>query len=490
MAAARSALFDAPFHLRPADGPRTRVIERLRVHGEPIDFRELCLRAVSPETRILVMDLDRTVHLGQNMGELLGWEIVAHLGYGPSYLDELEPTRGGGRVFFAPGRLLASMKYLAIGARLWGPPGLYYFLWGKMAWHASALRRRAFLRFGPEAVRAVQRVPQHALLHQIASLPRATVRELAMRVFRRYAGDQTIDGEDIAWLRARCPGIRIVISSASPRPVVEAAGEALGVDAVVCTEVEEDDEAATAPCDLSRMGRPSGAPRRISRPSRQRINAGPAKLAELTARFPELLDPAVESVGITDTGYGEDHSWTELFRTVIDVNSSAPFSPVVGASSPTRVIHSVALRTRRERDGGALDPRRGEVSGPELDLSQRELEDRLGPLADDVEALAWDLEACEHELVADRARARQELCALDPELETTVERYNAGDGHSRTAALSALERLLDMRRALAARVVEIERPISARAYALTVALERARERILRSTAMPTVVHAA
>lgn len=479
MSAARSALFAAPT-IRHGAGPRTRVVDRLRVHGAPIDFRELCQRVVAPETRVLVMDLDRTVHLAQNMGELLGWEICAHLGYGPAYLDELEPTRGGGRMFFAPRRPLAMLKYLAVGASLWAPPGLFYFVWGKLAWRASSLRRRAFLRFGPEAVRAVQRIPQHALLHQIASLPRAVVRELALRVYRRYAGDQTIERADLEWLRARCPGIKIVISSASPRPIVEAIGDALGVDTVICSEVEEDEVSWTAPCDLSRMGRPSGAPRRISRPSRQSINAGPAKLAALVARFPELLDPEVESVGITDTGYGEDHSWTELFRTVVDVNSGAPFPPIVDASSPTRVIHSVALRTRRERDSDAPDRRRSQTPRLDLDLSARDLEERLGPLADEVEALAQDLEASEQRLASARASARADLCGLDPELEAAVERYNGGDA----SALAVLERLLARRSLLAARVVGIERPISERAYALTVALERAREQILREPAAP------
>lgn len=484
MSAARSALFAAP-SVRGGEGPRTRIVSRLRVHGEPIDFRELCLRAVPVDTKILVMDLDRTVHLGQNMGELLGWEICAHLGYGPRYLSELEPQRGTGRMFFSFERPREVLRYLALGAKLWGPPGLFYFVWGKLAWRASALRRRAFLRFGPEVVRAVQRIPQHALLHQLASLGRAEARELAERVLRRYRGDQCIEREDLEWLRARCPGIKIVISSASPRVIVEAAGAALGVDAVVCTEVEEDDEASSAPCDLSRMGRPSGQPRRISRPSRQRINAGPAKLAELRARFPELDDPNVESVGITDTGYGEDHSWTELFRTLIDVNSTAPFPPIVDADSPTRVIHSVALRTRRERDG--QDQKR--KPRLELDLGHADLEERLGPMADEVESLARDVDACERSLSAARDAAHRDLCALDPELEIAVDRYNEG----RVGALADLEHLLERRRVLAGRVIEIERPLSERAYALTVALERARAQILvepKPPVAPPVVQAA
>jgi hypothetical protein len=50
--------------------PRIRAVEHLVLHREPISFRELCQRAVPEETRYLILDLDRTVHLGRNMGEL------------------------------------------------------------------------------------------------------------------------------------------------------------------------------------------------------------------------------------------------------------------------------------------------------------------------------------------------------------------------------------------------------------------------------------
>lgn len=488
MAAARSALFSGPgshkqARVAGADATtHTRVVERLRVHGAPVDFRELCLRAVSPSTRVVVLDLDRTIHLGRNMGELLGWEIVAHLGYGPEYLDAIEPQRGPGRMHFEPTRPLSTLRYLAVGSALWAPPGLFYFVWGKLASRAAGLRRLAFKRFGPEAVRAVQLIPQHALLHQIASLPRAVVRELAARVFNRYRDDQTIDREDIAWLRARCPGVKVVISSASPRPIVEVVAEALGVDAIACSEVEEPDtgadEFASAPCDLSRMGRPSGAPRRISRPSRQFINAGPAKVEALVRRFPELLDDAIESVGITDTGYGEDHSWSDLFRTLVDVNSSTPFPPIVAATSPTRAVHSAQLLTRRERESRAhgeswLDPRRGEPR-PELDLSSIELVRQLGPMVAEIEQHTRALEAVSALLGQARDEARRDLLAIEPEIERTVERYNAADDSERVELLEQLSRLLDRRRAQAAKIVEVERPLSQRAYALTVALERAR----------------
>ncbi len=484
MSAPRSALFGLDRDLQGAgDAPPTQAVSRFCVHEAPLDFRELCLRAVSPRTRVLVIDLDRTIHLGRNMGELLGWEIVAHLGYGPAYLDELEPLRGVGRLFLAPKRPLATVRYLGIGASLWASPGLFYFWWGKLAFHRASLRRRAFRRFGPEPVRAVQRVPQHALLHQIAALPSATVRELADRLLARHAAEQTIDAADIAWLRARCPDVRVVISSASPRPIAEAAGALLGVDAVVCTELDETEERAAAPCDLSPRGRPRGAPLRISRQSRQRINAGPAKLAALLARFPELADPDVESVGVTDTGYGEDHSWTELLGTVVDVNSDAPFSPVVARGARARAIHSASLLTRRERDARArgeawLDPRRHAAARVACDLSRREIEARLGPLADELDSLARALEGCEAELSSAREAARRALVGLEPAIDSAVDDYNAASPERRPAMLAELRRVLDERAALEARIVRIERPLSERAYALVVALERARAKAL------------
>jgi hypothetical protein len=493
--ATRSALFSAELE-RPAardDAPRTRPVAHFRVHDGPLDFRELCLRAVPTTTRVLVLDLDRTIHLGRNIGELLGWEICAHLGYGPSYLREQEATRGLGRVFLDFGRPRALLRYLGVGAQLWAQPGLFYFLWGKLAWHTDALRKRAFLRFGPEPIRAVQRVPQHALLHQIAALPGTVVRELAGRVLARHAPDQVVDAADVAWLRARCPGIKIAISSASPRAVVEAAGALLGVDAVLCSELEETDERACAPCDLS-PGRPRGAPERISRATRQRINAGPAKLDALRARFPELADPRTESVGITDTGYGEDHSWTELFRTVIDVNSDAPFPPIVTAGSPTRAIHSAELRTRKERDAHAEgeqapDPRRRGARA-ELTLSAAEIAARVGPVADEIEALARSIEHCAWELSTERAEAREALTALEPEIDAAVDAYNDAPLPARAVALAKLAGLLAERKRREARIVAIERPLSTRAYALTVALERARALVARAEPAPLGMPAA
>jgi len=75
----------------PGAGLRhTRIVDRVVIHGAPVDFRELCRRTVPADARYLILDLDRTAHLGRNMGELLGWEISAYWGYGRGRLDELE----------------------------------------------------------------------------------------------------------------------------------------------------------------------------------------------------------------------------------------------------------------------------------------------------------------------------------------------------------------------------------------------------------------
>src|SRR5919201_223161 len=112
---------------------RVRIVDSVWIARTPVSFRELCERAVPLETRLLVLDLDRTLHLGRNMGELLGWEISAYRGYGPAYLTELEPRRPAGRMYIELRRPLAALRYLWRASRVWAPPGLFYLLWCKVA---------------------------------------------------------------------------------------------------------------------------------------------------------------------------------------------------------------------------------------------------------------------------------------------------------------------------------------------------------------------
>jgi hypothetical protein len=367
---------------------RSRIVDSVSILRTPISFREVCERAVPPETRLLVMDLDRTLHLRRNMGELLGWELSAYQGYGPSYLTELEPRRHAGRMYIAWQHPLRALRYLANASRLWVPPGLFYLWWCKIAARVGFLRRLSYARFGPEPVTAVQRIPQDVLFRQIASLDSGIVRELAKRVWARYAPDQTVEREDLDWVRRRCPNIRIVLSSASPTVMTELVARELGFDDAIG-----------------------------STPGHK--NSGRAKLETLLERSPALRTPGEVTVGISDTGYGEDHCWTEAFTHLVDVNSTSPFSPLVAGSSPLQAIFSASILTRaekREREKGRawLDPRRGKkLAGGSREFRHLELEALLAPLRGVVDRLSsvagQPLARTAFKLAQARERARQEL---------------------------------------------------------------------------------
>jgi hypothetical protein len=455
------------------------VVDRLAIHGRPISFRELCQRAVPQETRYLILDLDRTVHLGRNMGELLGWELCAWHGYGLDRLVEAEARRAPGRFFFDWSRPASVLRYLAITTRMWGAPGLFYLFCGKLPAYLEITRRLSFRIFGPEPVAAVQRVPQTVLMHHMAAVPTSTLRMLAQRVWDRYAGDQVIEREDLQGLRSRCPGIRIVIASASPKPSLEVAAEALGVDDVIYSAVEEHAGYLSSPYQLNRLFL-LGEPKWISGPRQVRINSGRAKIATLLARYPELADPRVVSVGISDTGYGEDHCWAEHFTRVIDVNSSTPFPPILLAGSPLQEIHSAAVLTRSERARRAageptyLDPRRSQRGSPEHVFSRVELEERLGPVIGEVEWLTGRFEDRKSDLAGARQLVLEEAKEVEGRIDAIATAFNDASGQERRALVKELRRELRNERRSRRRLARLERPLSEIALRLSRLLATSR----------------
>ena len=66
----------------------SRIVGQWAWHGAPTDARTLLSRVLTPQTRYLVFDLDRTIHLGHNLGELLGWELTAWFAYGAEHWAE------------------------------------------------------------------------------------------------------------------------------------------------------------------------------------------------------------------------------------------------------------------------------------------------------------------------------------------------------------------------------------------------------------------
>ncbi len=349
---------------RPMEVHELAVVPSLTRHGAPIPFGKLADRVLEPETRYLVLDLDRTVHLGTNLGELLGWELSAWQAFGDAALDRLESRRRGRRWVVDATQPLESASYLGRSARRWAYPGLYYLLWGKLAARVEWLGRRSFRRHGAQPYRVVQSLPQRTLLRHLEEAAEQTLRALAGRVWARHRGRQVIERADLDRIRARCPSVEILLSSASPRATVEVAAEQLGADLAVWSTLE-------------------------------RINSGEEKVRRLVELRPDILEPGVVTVGISDTGYGEDHCWVDHFRKVVDVNSTTPFPPWARRSSPVREVHSAAVLTREEKDRraagdpGWLDPARRAVRcGPPRVLGRRELEEALRQFQAELERLA------------------------------------------------------------------------------------------------------
>lgn len=310
-----------------------RVVDRFVDHGAPLSFRELCTHVLDEKTEYLILDLDKTTHLGRNLGELLAWELCAHEVYGDSGTKHRARRWFGGRMLLDWSQPRRVLQYVVAGARRWALAGFHYLVWGKMASHVPWLRRLAFRRFGPEPTTVVQRRPQKVALAHLATADESLLQVLARRIWKRHSADQVISREDLDWVRTHCPGIEIVLSSASPKAMLDVAVEELGADRAYYSTAE-------------------------------RINSGNAKIAHLREICPRMFEADAKAVAITDTGYGEDHCWAEHFSCVVDINSPTPFSPVVTSASPLKEIHSAIVLTgeeqRRRREGlkAYLDARR------------------------------------------------------------------------------------------------------------------------------------
>ena len=341
-----------------------RVVDRFVDHGAPLSFRDLCARVLQEEHDYLILDLDKTTHLGRNLGELLAWELCAYEAYGESATGTSARRWFGGRLLLDWSQPLKLAQYLASGARRWAWAGIYYLVWGKLASRIPALRRLAYSRFGPEPTTAVQRRPQMVALTHLATADEPLLHDLARRVWRRHVSDQVIDREDLDWVRSCSPGIEIILSSASPKAMLDVAVEELGADGATYSSAE-------------------------------RVNSGRAKIARLRETHPRVFDPDVKVLAITDTSYGEDHCWTEHFACVIDVNSPTPFPPIVTRASRTREVHSAVLLTREERrrrsngdEGYLIARRRDHRPRAPLELDRDALRVRLDALLNAINRLS------------------------------------------------------------------------------------------------------
>jgi len=215
-----------------------QVVDRFVDHGEPLSFRELCARVLEEEHDYLVLDLDKTTHLGRNLGELLAWELCAYEAYGESETDLPVRRWFGARVLVDWSKPTHLVRYLGSGLRRWALPGVHYLVWGKLASRIPWLRRLSYRRFGPHPTSAVQRRPQMVALMHLATADESLLLKLARRVWKRHAPDQVIFREDLDWIRAR---VLVDINSPTPfPPIVPRASPIRAVhSAIVLTDEEQ-----------------------------------------------------------------------------------------------------------------------------------------------------------------------------------------------------------------------------------------------------------
>ncbi|MBW2527431.1 MAG: hypothetical protein JRI23_24830 [Deltaproteobacteria bacterium] len=466
--------------------PYSRLVDELVIHHGLISFRQLCERAVPPSTRYLVFDLDKTLHLGRNLGELLGWELGALQSYGEDFLEAIEEGRGRNRLVLDPQRPLATVRYFLRGMRLWTYPGLLYLLTVKLGTRSARVRPWLYRWFGRNPVEAIQDVPRMAVMHQLADVPMATLRLLATRIWRRYAADQVVQEEDVAWLRRRCPRLRILLSSASPQPVVEVAARELDVDDVFYTAVEQREGYLSAPYAMSRLFLLGDDPKRISPPSEVVVNAGAAKMGRLLERYPDFMDPGVETIGITDTSYGEDHSWSSYFDRVVDINSPSPFVPIIAADSPLSTIHSAKVMTRaelsepslREAREGAIEHGGAGTAEGITRYAASQLASELAGTLDAVESLAASFRAEAAALRPRREALQAQLDSVQNAIERDVIRFDVGSIFERPRALRRLRRHLRKHRSIQVELLRVERPLSQLSCSLDELLASSRARLL------------
>ena len=447
-------------------GAPLRVINRLTIHGEPLSFRELCKRTIPEDTDYLVLDVDHTTHLHRNLGELLGWEICAERAYGKETLDQINLHREPGRFLLLKNKPLDCLRYLTRAAHDWALPGLFYLVWAKWLTKLKSTRPLAYLRFGVEPRQGIQAVPQHKLLEQLCELPLSTLRHMADRVWERHHDDQVVTREDLTWLRERCPGLTIILSSASPQPVLEAAARHLDVDHIFYTRVEEHQGFLSHPA--SAYGRSSGKiPRRISPLEKQQVNSRETKVKELEKRFPDIFKPWTRSVGVTDTGYGEDHCWANHFDIVMDINSTDPFPPIVETSSPCQHIHSAEVLSRKEHAAVCMGLRSYRDKRRPLDASPgaqefcaRDLENIIGQQLAKLNRLRATFKKREFTLNQQISPVTQNLRQAQVQLNRIVNEFNCTVGPEKKRLFSTFRQNVRAAQRISSRITKHLRPLA------------------------------
>jgi len=459
----------------------SKTVDKIFVYGDYLTSSQLLDNIVSSKTKYLVFDLDKTFHLGRNMGEMLGWELVAYATYGQKYLEINKSRTDKKRFHFLKNHPIQSLSYLIRGARLWAYPGLSYLFGVRMGMSKSFSRKIVYGLFGEEPVSIIQELPRTALMHHLTELPLKLSLEMMHFLWKRYSDDQVFFKSNIEELKKKYPKLKIIISSASPKPVLEKAKAFLGVDDIIYSSTDEHEGQATSPYNLNRLFGLYKLPTRITSLDNMNHNSSHNKMTNLLKKYPDFCDQNVETVGVTDTSYGEDHSWSGFFTKLADVNSPAPFSPIVDGDSPLKEIHSARVLTRSEKkkldanQKDFLDPRRKTFISKSLEFKKDFLENGLKRQIEITEKFQELYELALKTMTFQNEEIEQKLGQLHQEMDSLVKEYNQSIGKARKLTLKKLRKQLKKQRTLRRKLIKLEKPLAKLKMEIKNSLEVARE---------------
>ena len=430
---------------------RYRLVERYVVHDTCVPLSERVANILPRETEFVVLDLDRTVHLGVTIGERLGWEITVD----PACTEQADEPESP-RPLFSMRRPLRTAQSLTRGLRYWGAPGLLYAGTVRLGDRWTAWHRFLMLTLGPGYVEHVQSLLRTVLMSSASGYTPGQLGAFCERAWRRWEKRLVVSASVVDAIRDHCPRLRaILLSSASTAPTVEHAAAKLGVDGFVSSGVDiyadGDTEIYSAPVGLPRaLGR--RRPRFFSRPGAVVHNAAVNKVNLLHVHYPEVFAPGTVSVGITDNNYGEDRTWPDHFTHVVALNSRHPFSPFVASSSPCASIQMVdALPTGMSATEKSL-AWHGKLRAGAYDRGALSVHLGPGPL-ERIEAAVMQLRAArERASQAVDASYRAGLVAVGAALSEAVERYNNASVRQRAAIASEMARLARRARRMRSRL--------------------------------------
>ena len=208
-----------------------RLVDRYTVHEGCAPLVDRVATIVPDDAQYVVLDLDRTVHLGLTIGECLGWEILS------------DPTASTpvieGDGYLNAGHPFRTLRRLGTGVRNWGLPGLVYAATVRLGDRWEIWHRALVARFGADYVERVQSSLRIALMTSASGFTHAELQNFAERAWQRWQHRLVITREVIAAIRRTCPRLRaVVLSSASTEPTVAQAALALEVDGFVSSGVD------------------------------------------------------------------------------------------------------------------------------------------------------------------------------------------------------------------------------------------------------------